>query len=157
VRWLGLAVRLGAAGIWLAAGAAKVGELATFKTQVAAYDLLPNGLVGPFAYVLPFVELLVGIYLAVGLLIRPAAILGCVLMVMFVVALSQAWARGLVLNCGCFGTLSLERVGGVTVARDVALGIPTLLMAIWPARFLSLDARLWGLPDRFFAPAEAAA
>jgi hypothetical protein len=78
-------------------------------------------------------------------------------MVMFVVALSQAWARGLVLNCGCFGTLSLERVGGATVARDIALGIPTLLMAIWPARFLSLDTRLFGLPDRFFAAAAAAA
>ena len=147
--WLGLALRLGAAGIWLAAGIAKLTELEHFRTQVAAYDLLPSSLVSPFAYALPFVEVFLGLYLALGLLTRAAAIASCVLMLLFVAALSQAWARGLVLDCGCFGGIARERVGGGAVARDTALGIPGLVLAIFPARFLSLDARLLGLPDRF--------
>jgi len=146
---IGLVIRLGAAGIWLAAGAAKVGELQHFQAQVHAYDLVPAGLEAPFAYALPFVELAVGLYLAVGLLVRPAAIVGSALMVLFIVALGQAWARGLSIDCGCFGTLAKEPVGLGTVLRDAALGLPGLVMAIWPARLLSLDGRLLGKRDEF--------
>ena len=147
--WLGLAIRLAAAAVWLVAGAAKVGDLTHFHDQVTQYRLLPHALEAPFAYALPFVELLVGIYLLVGLLTRIAALAGCGLMVLFLIAQGQAWARGLSLDCGCFGTLTHEQVGAATILRDVALGLPTLAMAIWPARRLSLDRRLLGLPDRF--------
>jgi uncharacterized membrane protein YphA (DoxX/SURF4 family) len=149
VPWLGLAIRLGAAGIWLVAGAAKVGELQHFQAQVHAYKLVPGSLEAPFAYGLPFVELAVGAYLVVGLLVRPAAIVGCAMMVLFVVALAQAWARGLSIDCGCFGPLAKEPVGLGTVLRDAALGLPSLAMAIWPARLLSLDAAFLGKPDEF--------
>ena len=149
VPWVGLAIRLAAAGIWLAAGAAKVADLAHFHDQVRAYDVLPHALVGPFAYALPFIEVVVGLYLLVGLWIRPVAIVACALMVIFIVAQAQAWYRGLVLDCGCFGTISQQKVGPLTVLRDVALGLPSLAMAIWPARKLSLDSAWLGRPDRF--------
>ena len=147
--WLGLVIRVTAATVWLVAGAAKVGELEHFHDQVDQYELLPHALEAPFAYTLPFVELLVGIYLLLGLLTRIAALVGCALMVLFLIAQAQAWARGLSLDCGCFGTLTHERVGAATVLRDIALGLPTLAIAIRPARLLSLDRRLLGLPDRF--------
>ena len=147
--WLGLLIRLAAAAVWLVAGAAKVGELEHFHDQVDQYQLLPHALEAPFAYTLPFVELLVGLYLLVGLLTRIAALVGCALMVLFLIAQAQAWARGLTLDCGCFGTLTHERVGATTILRDIALGLPTVAIAIRPARLLSLDRRLLGLPDRF--------
>lgn len=149
VPWVGLALRLVAAGIWLAAGVPKLADLEHFHTQVAAYDILPHALVSPFAYALPFVEVGLGLYLALGLLIRPAAILASVLMVVFIAAQAQAWYRGLVLDCGCFGTLALQRIGLVTILRDTGLGLPSLAMAIWPARLLSLDSYWLGRPDRF--------
>jgi uncharacterized membrane protein YphA (DoxX/SURF4 family) len=147
--WLGLVIRLVEAGIWLVAGIAKVLDIEHFRTQVGAYDVLPHALVAPFAYALPFVEIGLGLYLAVGLLIRPAAIFACVLMILFIVAEAQAWYRGLVLDCGCFGTIALQRVGLGTIVRDVGLGLPSLAMAIWPARKLSLDSYWLGRPDRF--------
>jgi uncharacterized membrane protein YphA (DoxX/SURF4 family) len=146
---LGVAIRLSAAAIWLVAGATKVADLEQFHVQVGQYQLLPHVAESPFAYALPFVELLVGLYLAVGLLTRAAAAAGCVLMVLFLVAQGQAWARGLSLDCGCFGTLAHEHVGAMSVLRDVALGIPSLVMLWRPARLLSLDARLLALPDMF--------
>ena len=103
---------------------------------------------------MPFVELFVGAYLLVGLLTRVAAVAACVLIVVFVIAQAQAWARGLSLDCGCFGTLSHEHVGLWTIVRDVALGLPSLVMAFYPARLLSVDSAFLGLPDRF-APAVA--
>jgi len=147
--WIGLLVRLVAAAIWLVAGAAKIADLETFKTQVAAYDVLPHGLVGPFAYGLPFVEVAIGLYLAFGFLVRPAAALATFLMLVFIAAEAQAWARGLRLDCGCFGALAKQSVGPWTIVRDVAFGIPSLLLLIRPARRLSLDRRLLQLPDRF--------
>jgi uncharacterized membrane protein YphA (DoxX/SURF4 family) len=155
VPWIGVAVRLLAAGIWLFAGITKIVDLEHFHAQVHAYRLLPHALEVPFAYALPFVEAGIGLYLAVGLLVRPAAILGCLLMVVFVAAIAQAWARGLSLDCGCFGTVAREKVGLGALLRDAALGVPGLLLAIRPARRLSLDGSLLGKSDRFGPPPEA--
>jgi uncharacterized membrane protein YphA (DoxX/SURF4 family) len=146
---VGVAIRLAAAAVWLVAGAAKVVDLEHFHAQVEQYRLLPHALEAPFAYTVPFVELLVGLYLAVGLLTQAAAAVGCVLMVVFLVAQAQAWARGLSLDCGCFGTLAQERVGLLSILRDVGLGLPSLVMLLRPARAWSLDARLFALPDAF--------
>jgi uncharacterized membrane protein YphA (DoxX/SURF4 family) len=145
----GLLIRLTAAAIWIVAGAAKIGELQHFHAQVDQYKLLPHALEAPFAYALPFVELLVGLYLLVGLLTRVAGIVACVLMVLFLIAQIQAWARGLSLDCGCFGALAQEKVGLGSILRDVALGLPSLVMAIRPARALSLDGLLLGIRDGF--------
>ena len=146
---VGVAIRLSAAAIWLVAGAAKLVDLEHFHAQVDQYQLLPHALEAPFAYALPFVELLVGLYLAVGLFTRAAAAVGCALMVLFLIAQSQAWARGLSLDCGCFGALTHEQVGLPTILRDLALGLPSLVMLWRPARTLSLDAQLFALPDTF--------
>jgi uncharacterized membrane protein YphA (DoxX/SURF4 family) len=121
---LGLALRLGAAAIWLVAGAAKLTELQHFHAQVNQYRLLPGVLEAPFAYALPFVELFVGLYLLLGLLTRVAALAGCFLMVLFLIAEAQAWARGLSLDCGCFGGLAQQRVGPWTIVRDSRSGSP---------------------------------
>jgi uncharacterized membrane protein YphA (DoxX/SURF4 family) len=142
-------IRLGAAAVWLVAGIAKITNLTQFHAQVDQYRLLPHALEAPFAYALPFVEILVGAYLLVGLLTRAAAIVACALMVVFVIAQTQAWARGLSLDCGCFGTLTHEQVGIWTILRDLALGLPSLVMALYPARLLSVDRAWLGLPDRF--------
>jgi uncharacterized membrane protein YphA (DoxX/SURF4 family) len=127
--WVGLAVRLTAAAIWLFAGITKLSDL---------------------------VEVAIGAYLLVGAMVRPTAILACVLMVIFLVAEAQAWARGLSIDCGCFGTTVQTQVGAATILRDIALGVPSALMAWRPARKLSVDASLLGREDAF-GPAQARA
>jgi uncharacterized membrane protein YphA (DoxX/SURF4 family) len=146
---LGLAVRIAAAAVWVVAGASKIADLTQFHAQVDQYKLLPAALEAPFAYALPFAELFIGLYLLLGLFTRLAAIAGCFLMVLFLFAQTQAWTRGLNLDCGCFGSLTHEQVGLWTILRDIALGLPSLVMALRPARLLSLDHLLLGLPDRF--------
>jgi len=153
---LGLAIRLTAAAVWLVAGLAKLADLEQFHAQVQAYELEPSALEAPFAYALPFVEVGLGLYLAAGLLVRGAAALSCALMVLFVVAMAQAWARGLSLDCGCFGTLARRPIGFWTIARDTALGLPGLVMLVRPSRLLSLDSRLLRRRDGWLQPAGAA-
>lgn len=144
---VGLAIRLTAGAVWLVAGAAKIADLEQFRVQVEAYRVVPGGLEAAFAYALPFLEVGIGLYLVVGLLVRGSAAFSCLLMALFVVAMVQARVRGLVLDCGCFGALARQPIGWWTIARDVALGLPGLIMVLLPARLVSLDARLLGRRD----------
>jgi uncharacterized membrane protein YphA (DoxX/SURF4 family) len=138
--WIGTAARVAAGAIWLVAGSAKALDFASFETQVRAYDVLPGGLVAWVAYGLPLFEIGLGAYLVAGLLIRPAAVVSCVLIAGFIAVQAQAWARGLVVDCGCFGSLARERVGPLSVGRDVLLAVPSVMALVLPARRLSLDA-----------------
>ncbi|MGA2377714.1 MAG: MauE/DoxX family redox-associated membrane protein [Spirochaetia bacterium] len=149
VAWLGLAVRLGAAAVWITAGAVKIPQIQTFQVLVQKYGMLPDALTGPFAYILPFFELALGLYLAVGLFVRGTALVGTVLFAVFLTAQASAWSRGISLDCGCFGTLMQAAVGPLTILRDFGLGIPTFLMLAFPARALSLDHRLFGARNLF--------
>jgi uncharacterized membrane protein YphA (DoxX/SURF4 family) len=88
--WFGLAIRLAAASIWLVAGVSKLADLTQFHAQVDAYKLLAHPLEAPFAYTLPLVEVCLGIYLAIGLFVRPAAIFACALIVVFIAALARS-------------------------------------------------------------------
>ena len=147
--WLGLAVRLIAAIVWIAAGVAKIPQIATFEVQVQRYEILPDALSAPFAYVLPFFEIALGVYLAVGLFVRGTALVGTLLFAVFLAAQISAWARGISLECGCFGTLAPASVNPLTILRDLGLGIPTFLMLAFPARSFSLDSRLFGARNVF--------
>jgi uncharacterized membrane protein YphA (DoxX/SURF4 family) len=154
--WVGLAIRLVAAGIWLVAGVAKALDFTAFQQQISAYDVLPGGLVTPVGYLLPLGEIALGGYLLLGVLVRPAAVVSTVLMAVFIAAQAQAWARGLVIDCGCFGTTDLQRVGAGTIARDLLLAVPAAILAVRPARHLSVDQAFLGGRDEFSPPVAAA-
>jgi uncharacterized membrane protein YphA (DoxX/SURF4 family) len=52
---------------------------------------------------LPWVEIGIGLLLVTGALVRFAGLVGAITMLAFIIAISQAWARGLSIDCGCFG------------------------------------------------------
>jgi uncharacterized membrane protein YphA (DoxX/SURF4 family) len=102
-RWLVPVVRVGSACVWLFAGGSKIGDLAASVRAVHAYRLLPYGGSEVVGAMLPMVELLLGVVLLVGLGTRYAAGVSAALSTVFVVGISSAWARGLRIDCGCFG------------------------------------------------------
>jgi len=147
--WVGFSIRLIAAAVWIVAGAVKIPQIQTFEVLVQRYGILPIWLSGPFVYVLPFLELAIGAYLAAGLFVRGTSLIGTLLFAAFLTAQASAWLRGISLDCGCFGTAFQTAVGPLTILRDFGLGIPTFLMLAFPARALSLDHRLFGAVDLF--------
>ena len=150
ISWLGFAVRLGAAAIWILAGAAKIPSIQTFSILVQRYAILPTFLAVPFSYILPFFEIGLGLYLAAGLFVRGTALAGTLLFAVFLTAQISAWARGISLDCGCFGTALQTAVGPLTIIRDFCLGIPTFVMLAFPSRKLSVDSRWFGQIDRYW-------
>jgi putative oxidoreductase len=138
--WLGLAARLYLGGVFLAACWFKIVDPASFALDVATYRILPLGLVNPLALVLPWVELLAGAMLVLGLRTRAAALLVSAMMVVFLVALAIALGRGLEMGCGCFANEGYaDPISWLTAVRDtlwLGLGLYVLIFDVRP---LGLD------------------
>ncbi len=144
--WTSLGVRIVLGGVALWAGVAKVGDLETSVRAVRAYDLLPGGLADVVGYGLPVVEVIIGLLLLAGLLTRYAALANAVLMVGFVIGVASAWARGLSIDCGCFGgggEVDPDETQYLTVIlRDAGLVLGSVFLARWPRSRFSADSAL---------------
>ena len=103
MQWLGVLARALLGGVWLVAGALKIPDPSESVRAVRNYRLLPEAVVPLLGHALPVLEILVGLCLLAGLLVRANAALSAVLLLAFVVGIASAWSRGLSIECGCFG------------------------------------------------------
>lgn len=144
--WIGLSARLVLGGVLLVAGLLKVGNLGESVLAVRAYRLLPYDLTIIVGYALPLIEIVVGLLLVVGLFTRAAGLVGALMMVAFIIGISSAWARGLSLDCGCFGgggEIPIEEALAAypwEIARDVGLFALGMWLTIKPTSPFSVDS-----------------
>jgi len=101
--WLTLLSRLVLGVVLLVAGGLKIGNLPKSAMAVRAYELLPVSLANFLGYTLPWIEIGLGLLLIVGVTVKISGALGALTMLAFIIAIAQAWARGLSIDCGCFG------------------------------------------------------
>jgi len=98
-----------------------------FAVSVANYDLLPSFLIGPIALWLPWLEMLTGIMLITGRFALGAATTASGLMVIFCLAISISYLRGLNINCGCF-SMDPKNVADMRLVLLRDVGILTLCL-----------------------------
>ena len=108
---VGTAARLGLAAVFLISGVIKAIDPDATYVAVRAYDVLPKAGVELVAGVLPWFEIVLGLLLLAGIATRAVAVVSAGLLLVFIAGVTQAWARGLSIDCGCFG-------GGGAVAPD---------------------------------------
>jgi uncharacterized membrane protein YphA (DoxX/SURF4 family) len=136
------AVRVGLAGVLLWSGGAKVAEPQQAVMAVQAYEILPIGLGEFVGYGLPLFELALGLALLLGVATRISAVVAGALMTAFVIGVASAWARGLSIDCGCFG-------GGGAVPEGEANYLPVLLrdlgFAVMAAWLVVFPASRWAM------------
>lgn len=145
--WLATLVRLALAAVWFWAGWPKLLDTEGTVRSVRAFQLLPEAAVRPFAYGLPALELVLGVLLVLGFGTRLAAALTGALMLMFLFGIAMAWARGLSIDCGCFGNTGAQVADPVPgyirdILRDVGLLAMAAFLVRWPFSRLSLDGAL---------------
>src|SRR4051812_30179451 len=145
--WLSLTARLVLAVVFAAAGWPKLIDPDGTVRSVRAFRLVPEVLVPAFGYGLPMLELVLALLLIVGLLTRWAAAVVGVLLIMFMIGIAAAWARGLAIECGCFGSTSgpvVDPTRGYALGllRDAGLLLLAGFLVIWPRSRFSLDSRL---------------
>jgi uncharacterized membrane protein YphA (DoxX/SURF4 family) len=142
-----LAARLVVGGVWIAAGALKLGDLTASGRSVVAYRIIPFDAAMFVGAVLPFVEVAVGLLLVLGLATRVIATASVVLFGIYIVAIASVWARGLRIDCGCFGTGG-DLTGdqrpqyAIEIIRDIALLLVAGFLVLFPRTRLSLDGQL---------------
>ncbi len=131
-------------GVFLFAGVAKALDPGSLAASIRSYGLnLPEWFVSVSAYSLPYLEILLGLYLLAGLFTKPSAWTTNALMLLFIVALAQGAARGLEIDCGCFGAAGNEAGNlWLDALRDVGLLALGLHIALAPVGRFSVDALL---------------
>ena len=141
--WLGLISRLILGGVLFIAGYLKVGTPDKSQMAVRAYEVLPISLANFIGLLLPYVEIGIGLLLILGVYTRISAALGGAIMVVFILAISQAWARGLTIDCGCFGgggqVAASETKYLSEIIRDIALVLLSLYLIRYPKTKFSID------------------
>lgn len=145
-RWASTAARAVIGLVFAFSGFTKVVDIDATIRSVRAYDLLPESIVSTVGSALPVLELALALLLLTGLLTRAAAIITVPLSGAFFIGVASAWARGLSIQCGCFGN------GGLTVhpvpgyVRELVLNAILIAAAVWlirhPASRWSLDTTL---------------
>lgn len=146
-------VRFVVGGVWVGSALFKVADPVASANAVRAYQILPDSLAAVTGYALPWVELSLGALLILGAFTRIAAIATALFMVLFIVGVSQAWARGIALDCGCFGGGGLVSELPVTdyltvIGRDIAIAAASVWLALRPNTYFGLlDSKPNPRPD----------
>jgi uncharacterized membrane protein YphA (DoxX/SURF4 family) len=145
--WVSTAARIGLAAVFLTAGLPKAVDSESSVAAVRAYELLPAGVATLVGWGLPFVELALGVLLLVGVATRPLALAVAALLVVFIAGVLSAAARGLSIDCGCFGGGGAVPPDQTAYAAEIARDLAFLVLAGWlvrrPVSRWSLDQR-WG-------------
>ncbi|WP_151523269.1 MauE/DoxX family redox-associated membrane protein [Serinicoccus kebangsaanensis] len=143
---LGLVLRLGLAGVLGYAGWTKITDLTGSVQNVLAYELFGYELARAIGILLPVVELALALLLLVGLLTRAGAAAAALLMVVFIAGIASAWARGLAIDCGCFGTGGPVAPEDTRYLSEMLRDVGFLAMAAWltvrPRTLASVDSLL---------------
>lgn len=129
-------------GLLIVTGALKIGHAPDLAAAIAGFRLLPAGAVGPLALALPFFELLLGIYLAIGLKTRTTAIVVTAQFVIYAGAIASAVIRHIPANCGCFGPQDTAVADWPHVAFDLGLALVAAFIAYRAPGILAIDRRL---------------
>jgi len=129
--WISTLVRLVLAGVFLAAGGMKAVDPQSSVAAVRAYQLLPAAAETALGWALPFVEIVLGLLLVIGAFTRLLAVASALLLAVFLFAVVSASARGLSIDCGCFGGGGTVAPGQTEYAGEIVRDALLLVLALW--------------------------
>ena len=118
--------RLIVGGIFLISGIAKIADPVRFLLTLREFQLLPGALESFLAVYLPWLEFLLGLCVVLGVLHRTASLMIAGLNGFFIIAIGSVMARGIEVDCGCFGLLAdalhlPDLADGKAIVRNLVL------------------------------------
>ena len=134
-----LACRLIIGATFIYASIDKIRDPAGFAAAVSNYGMMPLVFLNVFALVLPMTELVVGVLLVTGSLTRASAVLCAAMLLMFIVAVGVAIARGGDFQCGCFATQGGSTIGWPLMFRNALMTIGCALIFWRAPGWLAVD------------------
>lgn len=134
--WLTIRVQLALGAIFVIAAIPKIADPPSFAHMIYNYRLVPASLINLSALVMPWVELLAGLALILGVWKAAARNVIGILLAIFIIAISINLVRDNAIDCGCFnvadrGKTHEQRIFDmkVDVVRD--LGMLLMVAQLW--------------------------
>jgi uncharacterized membrane protein YphA (DoxX/SURF4 family) len=134
--WLTIRVQIALGLIFVVAALSKLTDPPSFAHMIYNYRILPGGLINISALIMPWVEILAGLALILGVWTRAARTIIGLMLMMFIIAISWNLLRGNAIDCGCFdvsaaGKTYEARIRDmwIVVLRD--LGMLLMVAQLW--------------------------
>jgi len=141
-KYVVFAARLILGVVFIYASLEKIQNPGGFAQAIYNYRMLPESLINIMAIVLPWMELVAGILIIIGVFVRGSALLIGVMLVVFIIALSSALIQGLDISCGCFTLEGGRTVAATTLIEDILLMICVGIALFYGGRSFSLGKGL---------------
>jgi uncharacterized membrane protein YphA (DoxX/SURF4 family) len=126
--------------LFIVASANKVSDPTAFAVSIEGYKLLPHNAALVAATVLPWMELISGVLLVLGVFHRGAGLLLFGLLVVFTIAVVSALVRGLDISCGCFTQdPNAAKIGWQKILENLGLICLSVLVTLSQSSWLSIE------------------
>jgi len=128
--------------IFIYASIGKILKPDQFAEAIKNYRLLPVESVNFFAVILPWIELIAGLCLLIGLFSKGSSLIIALLSLLFLGAIVSALIRGLDISCGCFSSREINKINFFYFIRDLFLFLLASQVLIYDQGILSVDKLL---------------
>lgn len=126
--------RLYLAVYFILSGLGKINNLEYFANSIENYRLFPLVLINILAITIPWIELISGSLLLLGVFVKENSIIIATLLFLFTIAVFSAVIRNLNIDCGCHGTVDGQKVGLLKIIENVFLFILALVSIKFPSQ-----------------------
>ena len=140
-KYLLLSIRIFLGFVFVFAAITKVTDPIGFSQSIYNYKLMPDFTINFLAIAFPWIELVAGILLIFGIAVKENSAILSSLLFVFIIAIIISIARGLNIDCGCFGTVEGSKVGLLKILENTVLLIIGLILMKFDSKFLSLSVQ----------------
>ena len=110
-----------------------------FSQAIANYKLLPDSFINILAIILPWIEISAGLLLLFGVAVKENSVIISGMLIVFIIAIAISLARGLNIDCGCFGTANGNKLGLIKLFQNIGLLVIGYILIIYSSTFLSMN------------------
>lgn len=125
--------------IFITFGASKIAEPSKFANEISNYAIMPDFSLNFLAIIIPWIEVVTGILLVLGLKLKSNAAITGSLMLVFIIAIVWALANGLDINCGC-SSANPVKIGFPKLMENTGLFLLSLIIYLFPSSKFSLGS-----------------
>jgi putative oxidoreductase len=137
-KYLLFALRIILGSLFIYSAVTKITDVDYFVKSLYNYKLLPEESLNYVALLIPWLELIIGLFILLGIFVKESALLGGILMVLFIAAIGIAVGRGLDIECGCFGTKDGSRVGLLKIIENLFILLGFIWLTFYGSDFLAI-------------------
>lgn len=137
INYLIAITRIYLALVLILSGLDKINNLTVFADSIANYKILPVQFINILAIIIPWIEVVVGGLLLLGIYIKENSVISFSVLLIFTLAVLSAVIRNLDIDCGCQGTFNGQKVGIIKILENLLLLFFAYLSVKFPKQILT--------------------